>query len=115
MGNFDEFKVHSNKNRNLNQISVQNEIRNMNRNFSVCRYEPEDELSILERKVLNRIDIEFAHKNPDAKVQIFLDTYGKYHMEYSGGSVKINKTCENKEKCFDKLKDFILSIKAMPL
>ena len=103
------------KKRNSNLADIQSNIRDMNENFTTCRYEPEDDLTILQRKILNRIDVEFAHKNPSAKVQIFVDTYGKYNMEYSGGSVKIHKTCENKEKCFDKLKDFIMSIQAMPI
>jgi len=100
---------------NNNVANIQSNIRDMNNNFTTCRYEPEDDLTILQRKILNRIDVEFAHKNPDAKLQVFLDTYGKYNMEYSGGSVKILKTCDNKEKCFDKLKDFIMSIQAMPI
>jgi len=93
------------------KLKMQEKLRAMNSEFTVCQYNPQDELNIIERKILNRIDIELAHKDPSSKINISVDSYGKYSMDYSAGNTKINKTCEDKEKCFENLKNFILTIR----
>jgi hypothetical protein len=117
--NFDDLKDMSDEQKNvekrINRQKVQADIRALNNEFSVCRYDPEDDLTVIQKKILNRIDLELAHKNPTAKVHVYLDTFGKYNLDYIGGAVKISKACEDKETCFKKLKGFIQSIQVMPI
>jgi hypothetical protein len=86
-------------------------IREMNRTFTVFQYMPNDELSYIEKKLLFRIDIELAYKDPNAVMQVISDTAGKYTMNFATATTTVERNCESKDKCFEKLKDFMRSLK----
>lgn len=100
-------------NKNIQNHSNYSEI---NKNFSILEYFPKDELNTIERKILNRIDVELGHRNPNnIKMNVSSDFDGKYSMNFSNGVSTIQSSCSSREKCFDKLKNFILSLKEIPI
>ena len=98
----------------LRREEIRANLRRLNNTFTIFKYQVEDNLNSIEKKVLNRIDIELAHKNPTSSISVTLDVYGKYNLSYSSGVININKTCNNKDECFKQLKSFIYSIREMP-
>jgi len=111
-------KIHTNsqteEDKKIQKEKIRKDLRLLNNNFTIFKYQVEDQLGSIEQKILNRIDIELAHKNPNSSISVTLDAYGKYNMSYSSGTFNINKTCADKIECFKRLKSFIYSIREMP-
>jgi len=82
----------------------------MNRSFTVFQYHSNDELSYMEKKILLKIDLELAHIRPNATMQVISDTAGKYTMNFVSDTSVVERNCDDKDKCFDKLKDFMKTI-----
>ena len=96
-------------------LNISSEIRDFNSNLVVSRYESTESLSSIEKKIINRIDIELSHKNPSSSFVIVGSKNNKYSMHYASGHITISKECQDKASCFKKLRSFILSLKEMPL
>ncbi len=87
--------------------------RDLNKVFNIFKYLPADDLSYTEKKLLYRIDLELAHREPHATMQVSSDTSGKYTMNFSNGVLNVERSCQDKERCFEKLKDFIKSLSSV--
>ena len=95
--------------------TINTEMRDFNNNLVVSRYDSEESLSSIEKKIINRIDIELAHKDPTSNFVVSGGKDNKYNMNYVSGRITIAKECKDKETCFKKLRAFILSLREMPL
>jgi len=89
--------------------------KELNKLLHILRYYPVDTLSFVEKKLLHRIDIDITHRNPYAKMEITNDIQGQYKMKFFSEEVNIEQSCENKEKCFEKLKAFAETLRVMPV
>jgi hypothetical protein len=87
----------------------------LNSSFSTFKYYPADNLTHLEEKLLHRLDLELSHRNPNIVMEVNADRDGKYKMDFSNGEYSIQKQCIGKEKCFDKLRDFMRSLNELPI
>ena len=94
-------------------ISV--DMKDFNNNLIVSRYESIEPLSSIEKKIMNRIDVELSHKDPTSNFVVSGGKDNKYNMNYVSGRITIAKECKDKETCFKKLRAFILSLREMPL
>jgi 5-hydroxyisourate hydrolase-like protein (transthyretin family) len=114
-----EYSLSNNNNKSVEEKALEyaasEKIRAMNSSFSTFKYYPEDKLSHIEEKFLHRLDLELAHRNPNIVMEVNNDKSGNYKMSFSNGEILIEKKCNDKEKCFTKLKDFMKSLSGIPI
>jgi len=91
------------------------ELKDFNNSLIVSRYDSSESLSSIEKKIINRIDIELTYKDPTTSFVISGIKNDKYNMNYVSGHITISKECKDKETCFKTLRSFILSLREIPL
>jgi hypothetical protein len=96
-------------------FALEQKLRDLNHSFDTFRYFPVDDLTHAEEKLLHRIDLEITHRNPNITMEVSLDVAGRYVFQFSNGQINIEKACDTREKCFKKLKNFIETLKAIPV